>query len=174
MNEGNKIEIPEMRIEYTIWDEKISQYFDYGQYKLNSSDFKIYGAIIGEEIVTDSPLNPYELLKDKIREISELEDNWDGYGAIAVKEKVIENVLNLVITLNGEEIDKCTDIFPNPHGTISIEWENEKNELLSLEIGEYNYSYFVKYNNANPKLINGESLIQDIKNLTSDLQELYS
>ena len=79
---------------------------------------------------------------------------------------------SFVASLNSSYIDAISDIYPNPHGTITIEWENEKSEMLSLEIGETNYSYFIKYNNKDPKFVNGQDIMPSIQAIALELDEL--
>jgi hypothetical protein len=119
------------------------------------------------------PVSKYEYLKEEIDNFATLENNWDGYGATPVVNNIVQSAKQLIPLLASYFIDHVTDVFPNPHGTITIEWENRKKEKLSLEIGENNYSYFVKYNNTNPKFINGENILTDLKGITSDLRELF-
>ena len=90
-----------------------------------------------------------ELVKNKIDGFLNLENNWDGYGGIPPLEAIAEKAKRFLCILNDSLINKISDVFPNPHGTITIEWENNNNEKLSLEIGENNYSYFIEYNHAN-------------------------
>jgi hypothetical protein len=119
------------------------------------------------------PVNKYEFLKNEIDSFTTLENNWDGYGAIPVVNEVAQSTKQLIPMLGAYFIDRVTDIFPNPHGTITIEWENRKREKLSLEIGQNNYSYFVKFENTNPKFVNGENILTHLKNITTDLGELF-
>ncbi len=58
-------------------------------------------------------------------------DNWDGYGGIPTEESCYKNV---ELFLNAADNFPEADIYPNPNGTISIEWENQKGEVY-LEIG---------------------------------------
>ncbi len=115
----------------------------------------------------------YVYLKDEIDSFVALENNWDCYGATPVVNGIAQSAKQLISLLASDFIDRVTDVFPNPHGTITIEWENRKKEKLSLEIGENNYSYFVKLININPKFINGENILTDLKVITSDLGELF-
>ncbi len=119
------------------------------------------------------PISQYDYLKDEIDSFLELKNNWDGYGASPVINEVAQATKRLIPLLASHLIDRVTDVFPNPHGTITIEWENRTKERLSLEIGQNNYSYFVKLNNTNPKFINGENILTDLKVITSDLGELF-
>lgn len=119
-------------------------------------------------------LNNYNINKNKIFELSSLKDNWDGYGGISLIQSISEKALQLITILSSDYIDLISDIFPNPNGTITIEWENVKEEKISLEIGANNYSYFVKYIEKEPKFINGEDIITDIKGFTENLSELFN
>ena len=81
------------------------------------------------------PISKYDHLKDEIESFLELKNNWDGYGATPVINEVAQSAKQLIPLLTSYFIDRITDVFPNPHGTITIEWENRKKEKLSLEIG---------------------------------------
>jgi hypothetical protein len=120
------------------------------------------------------PLSKYESLKKDINEFVKLKENWDGYGAIPVLPSIAETANTLIDFLGSPFIDGISDIFPNPHGTITIEWQNRNKEKLSLEIGEINYSYFIKYKDENPLLVDGENILSDLKTVTSNLESLFS
>jgi len=125
--------------------------------------------------ISDNPtifFDAYELIKKEIDSFVSLNNNWDGYGGIPVINEIGEKSKLLITFLNDSLIDRISDIFPNSHGTLTIEWGNKMGEKLSLEIGGNNYSYFVKHNNKEPKLENGEDVISDIKKITEDLGEL--
>ncbi len=116
----------------------------------------------------------FEQLKNKVIELSELDDNWDGYGALKPFSEVIENVETITHILNNDFIDRVDDIYPNPHGTITIEWINERHEKLSLEIGKTKYSYFVLYNDKDPKKVDKRDIQKaGFKEVISDLDALY-
>lgn len=119
------------------------------------------------------PISKYDHLKNEIDSLVALKNNWDGYGATPVVNEIAQSAKQLIPLLASYYVDRVTDVFPNTHGTITIEWENRKKEKLSLEIGANNYSYFVKFNNTNPKFINGENILADLKVITSDLGELF-
>jgi hypothetical protein len=117
---------------------------------------------------------PLDNIKRKIHSLTLLEDNWDGYGGLPLLVSISEKTILFVPLLNSIYIDSISDIFPNPNGTLTIDWENIKNEKLSLEIGENTYSFFVKYADKEPEFINGEDITQDIKILAEKLGELFS
>jgi hypothetical protein len=125
----------------------------------------------GGEVVI---LDPYDMIKKRVNDLASLPYNWDGYNGISALDKVCENVYQLLPMLNSTYIDLITDLFPNPNGTLTVEWETNDNEKISLEIGEYNYSFFVKYSDREPKFINGEDIIEDFKVLSEALGELFS
>ncbi len=101
----------------------------------------------------------------------DLDDNWDGYGGIPVYPEVAKNAKKILRTLDPEYVRKITDIFPNPHGTVTIEWENNKGKF-SLEIGKSSFSYFVDLNDGQPKGLNGTGL-PDVKLIEANLFEVF-
>ena len=86
-----------------------------------------------------------EELIEQINEISLLSENWDGYNAIPVLPEIIEKTKQFINYLPKDVINKVTDIYPNPNGTISIDFENN-NDKLGLEIGKTSASYFIRKN----------------------------
>jgi hypothetical protein len=111
-------------------------------------------------------------LKNEIDSFVDLGNNWDGYGAIATFPEIAEKSKRFISLLHDTFIDLITDIFPNPHGTITIEWENCDQEKLSLEIGKSNYSYFIEAKDNNPQFFNGQAL-PSLEEISSKLGELY-
>jgi hypothetical protein len=124
--------------------------------------------------ITTFKINPFSALKDQIFELSTLEKNWDGYDGEPLLEEIKEISLMLITMFDGDDLEKISDLFLNPNGTITFEWVNIKGYKLSLEIGENNYSYFIDYNNNTPKLINGHDILVDIKKIKSEIEQLFS
>ncbi len=79
----------------------------------------------------------------KILSYKALNESWDGFGSLPLEVSTTCNTLQL-IDLIGEHIF-CTvdEFYPNPNGTISFEWLNSENEMVSVEIGNDSFSYFV-------------------------------
>lgn len=118
----------------------------------------------------DSDIN----INEKINEFSLLSDNWDGYDSISIIENVVDISRELVSSLDNQYVTSMTDIFPNPSGTITMEWEMSIDELVSLEIGDGGgYSFFATYLNEHPYFMNGVNIIQDIKLLTDKIDKLF-
>ena len=99
-------------------------------------------------------------IKTEILSFSKLENNWDCYGAVPTNSIICEKA-NSFIDKIGEWKDKITDVFPNPHGTLNIEWINDKGEKASLEIGLSGYSYFVKRIDKEVILVDSKNNIVD-------------
>lgn len=82
-----------------------------------------------------------ELIK-KIIELTNLKENWDGYGALPLDTNIATKLIYISSSFPSDFFDNA-DIYPNPHATLSIEWEN-KNNKLSLELGIDTMSYYAK------------------------------
>ena len=54
---------------------------------------------------------------EKIQDISELKDDWNGNGASAVKDTLIQKMKYLVLRLNIQP-----EIFPTESGSIRFEY----------------------------------------------------
>ncbi len=91
--------------------------------------------------------------KDVIQNIlsfKSLINNWDGYKALPLEIESASNTIYLINLLDNKIIGSIDDFYPNPHGTISFEWVNEFGEKVYLEVGNKSFSYFVKFNSAEP------------------------
>jgi len=121
--------------------------------QINIENIELYTK---EEIV-DNSLNYIDFLnphKQNVYTLNEIHTNilsfaclkkdWDGFGAFPLEDKSSVNALSIVSMLNKEIISQISDLFPNPHGTLTIEWETS-NGLLSLEIGNDSISFFKEH-----------------------------
>lgn len=88
--------------------------------------------------------NKRQNLKIETRALAKLVDNWDEEGAVRVSTTAIKNVLNLLDCVSIR-IDLLQDIYANPNGTISVEWENDNNEYAGMQIGRKQMSYYVTH-----------------------------
>jgi hypothetical protein len=91
---------------------------------------------------------------DKIIAFRSLNENWDGYGALPLEVKSASSAIQFILLLNDRIIEKINDVYPTPNGTVSLVWENEKNERLALEVGNNTLSYYVKLNSQKPIFFN--------------------
>jgi hypothetical protein len=90
---------------------------------------------------------------------------------INVSVSICNKALMLILSLDNSLV-LISDIDFNPHGTISIRFENEKSELF-LEIGENNYSYYIKHIDRDPIFIDGDNdIINDLDKIITDIKKL--
>lgn len=107
-----------------------------------------------EEVTEDESDILREQAQDEIRTIANFQDDWDGYGAIRPLSECLKHALE-IISNNNIRLDYLTDIYPNPNGTLTLEWEQDDNEI-GLEVGSQEFSYFAHfgelhtYNNRKP------------------------
>lgn len=90
-------------------------------------------------------MNIHEI-KSILKELNQLENNWDGYNGHKPLETILTKSNKFLTKLTTVQLDKVTDIYPNPNGTISIEFHKDKDRRISLEIGETLSSYYFKKN----------------------------
>lgn len=85
-------------------------------------------------------------LENKISGFKNLASNWDGYGSTTISQKVISNALQFLKTIDEPLINDIDpeSLTPTPYGTIVIDIEN-KNDLLSIEIGESKIGFFTDF-----------------------------
>ena len=101
------------------------------------------------------------LFGERMREISALNSDWDGYGAIKPFESILIKTKAFIKILPNrfrENLD-CEYIFPNPNGTVSIEWRDKKN-VVSIEIGLSSSNFYSIING----MTDSEEKITDIVN----------
>lgn len=86
--------------------------------------------------------------KDRLRLIGSLEANWDGYGAVALSDVVMNNTRKFLSVIQDKGFDPFLDednIVPTPYGTIDIDFETSKG-LVSVEIGDSEIGFFTELN----------------------------
>ncbi|MGH7102883.1 MAG: hypothetical protein ACREFJ_10855 [Acetobacteraceae bacterium] len=98
-----------------------------------------------------------------IESFADLGDNWDGYGASAISERVRQQARQFVDIVEAAlELLAIPDVAPTPSGTVSFEWASSVAEAY-LEIGNTRYSGYIKTEQG-PILLDGDvnSLDQQI------------
>lgn len=60
-------------------------------------------------------------LKNKFEDIENLTQNWDGYGAVPIKEEIIETAEKFIADLPAEITDHML-IVPKTQGKMQLEW----------------------------------------------------
>ncbi|MEJ7859995.1 MAG: hypothetical protein WKF90_00015 [Pyrinomonadaceae bacterium] len=66
--------------------------------------------------------------QQKLRELSELRDNWDSYGSRPIQQKASETAAELLTETAKFGLPE-PQIFPVPGGGLQLEWDNAKCEL---------------------------------------------
>lgn len=87
--------------------------------------------------------NTKQSLYKDILSFKSLKYSWDGYGSIPLEVESAANALLVINSLETEVVEALDSISPNPHGTVSLLWENN-NDVISLEIGNHEMSYYVE------------------------------
>ena len=93
--------------------------------------------------------SPATSLKNRVSEISQLEDDWNCEGAVAPSEEVIKNTfkfLDVIEAFGFVDYLNSDNIVPTPYGTIDLDFETESKGIVSVEIGKQEIGYFTEYN----------------------------
>lgn len=65
----------------------------------------------------------------KIEEIAQLKDNWNGNGARAFEQKLLDTVKNIIMFL-----DVQLEVFPTAYNTLQLEYDKEDGAHMEIEI----------------------------------------
>lgn len=129
----------------------------------------VFYAVIGDPITTEPAIFKY------INEIANIDDNWDGHGAIKPNVSTLSHVKAFLKNLEKELFSKINEdnMIVNPHGTVTIRIAANRN-YLNIEFGESFANYYamidgeIKYRGENVKIL--QSYIpNDIKVATAKL-----
>lgn len=102
----------------------------------------------------------------KLLELTSMDENWDGYGALRISQKTISNARASLKNLL--RMAPVPDITPNPNGTISLEWETERG-VAHLEIGKTRFSFYLKPRSGKPVFDDGPA-----KQIPANIGEIVS
>jgi len=120
-----------------------------------------------------TPLVQKEELIEEILSFKSLKENWDGYGAIPLEVKSASNSLNILNKLDFTCISKVNEIYPNTHGTVTVEFENKYSEKLHLEIGNDSFAYFIELNEIGVSFYNDLSFSdENVKELIKNIRSI--
>lgn len=108
----------------------------------NSNDYSIIDNYVKNEVALNRSIIR-DQLKNEIVELAKLKDNWDGDGARRMSTTSIQHALSILDNVSAR-VNLIDDIYPNPNGFVSIQWRNENNDIISLELGRKKMSYFTK------------------------------
>ena len=98
----------------------------------------------------------WENIKSIAKDFLTLENDWDGYGSVAIDSIVVNNSIRIIDILQANKwIRYVPDVSPVASGTISLSWEYNDIEAY-LEIGRTRYSGYIQNDNQAPIMIEGE------------------
>lgn len=103
----------------------------------------------------------YNKTHNKIKELYNVEDNWDGYNAKAPSKKIMENVEKFFKIIVSNNFKEPNELEIEDFGFVVFNWKIEEN-ILDIIIEDNGCLYYAYYNEN--KLIKGEEgiLIEDI------------
>jgi len=90
-------------------------------------------------------------VRKAIGALRELSDGWHGKSSRAPSEQVLHNAQKMAMTAVSAGL-RVPEITPNPHGTVSLEWETVHG-TLHLEIGKRRLSGYLRTPGNRPTLI---------------------
>jgi hypothetical protein len=105
-------------------------------------------------IAKSRPFDRIEMLfaRRQLEQFKELEQDWDGYGAVPIHEETVRNSVKAIEAFS--DVAQWADKYPNPNGTVSFEWESPLGTAY-LEIGRTKYSFYIKAETGRPIYANG-------------------
>ena len=77
---------------------------------------------------------------DKLEEISELKENWNGYGAKSIDKDLINECWYIV-----NQLFVCPEIFPTADNSIQLEYDSDE-AYIEIEIFSDKYILFCEVN----------------------------
>ncbi len=111
---------------------------------------------------------------NEVLSFKSLKNNWDGYGAIPTEVKSATQTISIAHKLPERLLSKLSEVFPNPNGTVTLEWENYSGERLVAEVGNFSFSYYVKLNALTPKFYNDVQISDEtIQELSTNIRKLF-
>jgi hypothetical protein len=105
-------------------------------------------------LIRDRDLTALYFAENQIEELSEMQADWDGYGALPIN---AATKYNSITSLRGILIYvPAPEITPNPNGTLSFEWETKRGSA-HLEIGQTRLSFYIKPKIGEPAFLDASA-----------------
>ena len=102
-----------------------------------------------------------------------LEESWDGYKALPLEIESATNTIQLIDLVGEKTFCSINDYYPNPNGTITLEWKNNQEEIVSVEVGNNTFSYFVELSSEKAQFFNKKNINdKEAKKLAEYIQVL--
>tara|TARA_R110001583_G_scaffold195093_1_gene369023 strand:- start:1514 stop:2161 length:648 start_codon:yes stop_codon:yes gene_type:complete len=131
----------------------ISTTFEYN--KTVSNDIVNY--INSINFISKQTITKYSLITE-ILSFKSLNESWDGYGSLPLEIESASNAIKLMDLIGEKTFCRVNNFYPNPNGTISFEWINSEKEIVSVEIGNNTFSYFVELSSLKVQFFNNKKI----------------
>ena len=108
-------------------------------------------------------------LETALNELSNLEEDWDGYGAPAISKKAIKNCRK--VTSDCQQTGKTDiNVLPTEYGGVQVKWTLPDEGVLSCDFGDDTMSYYVERKDKETVYVSfAEYTPENIKELNSYL-----
>ena len=108
-------------------------------------------------------------LEIALNELSNMEEEWDGYGAPAISKKAINNCRK--VTNSFQQQGKADiDVTPTEYGGVQVKWALPDGGVLSCDFGDDTMSYYVERKDHQTVYVSfAEYTPENIKELNSYL-----
>lgn len=91
--------------------------------------------------------------RDPFAVVESLKDNWDGEGALAPTQSILDTVRRVLKSFAG--IVPLPEVTANVNGTVSIEWEYGA-DYASVEIGASTFAFIMRARGGRTRFIGGD------------------
>jgi hypothetical protein len=81
-------------------------------------------------------------LQDELKDLRELEEDWDGYGGLPPSRESVATVAIIIEWLDRFASFEVPEIGPHSNGTIGLTWEAPGREAY-LEVGKTRYTGYL-------------------------------
>lgn len=115
-----------------------------------------------------------EKIHQEINSYKNLKDGWDGEDSFPPPNETINNAINFVDSL-GESLKLIDEdyIYPTGDGTIVIDFQNDYDDLVSVEIGSISVGYFFQ-TDSHVSIVDAYNVTEGISpKLKSIIQQVY-
>lgn len=93
---------------------------------------------VGRRLVLETTEANLSKAFERIDHLSQLKDNWDGYGAKRISNYVLRNLRDVLLISDNDDWENWM-ISPTPDGTLALQ---SKCHTSSISIGDKEFSYY--------------------------------
>ncbi len=103
---------------------------------------------------------------DKLEVIRRLKDGWNGNGAPAFSDEIVDKVVGLV-----KGVSLQPEIFPTALNTIQLEYDNSRHDHMEIDVGESDVAQiYIFMRNGEERY---EEITVDAKKVDRRVKEFY-